>query len=173
MKKLNLNLSSLVIIILFFISFSYSDENNINKGKAIVVDGDTIKINGEQIRFGGIDAPESYYRGKKQTCIKDNKKVFCGQISKDKLIEKIGNNSLNCKIENNKDIYKRSVGECFIKEESLSAFMVRNGHAFDWPRYSKGKFAKDQEYAKMNKLGFWNMDFEYPWIWKKKVREKK
>jgi len=173
MKKLSLNLSSLIIIILFSISFSYSDENNITKGKAIVMDGDTIKINGERIRFGGIDAPESYYRGKKQTCTEDNKKVFCGKISKDKLIEKIGNNSVNCKIEKNKDKYKRSVGECFIKEESLSVFMVRNGYAFDWPHYSKGKFANDQEYAKINKLGFWKMKFEYPWIWKKKVREKK
>ena len=173
MKKLSLNLSNFIIIILFSISFSYSDENNVTKGKAIVVDGDTIKIKGEQIRFGGIDAPESYYRGKKQTCIEDDKKVFCGQISKDKLIEKIGNNSLDCKIEKNKDRYKRSVGECFLKDESLSVFMVRNGYAFDWPRYSKGKFANDQEYAKKNKLGFWNMNFEYPWIWKKKVREKK
>ena len=102
MKKLNLNLSSLIIIIFFYISFSYSDENNTIKGKAIVVDGDTIKIKGEQIRFGGIDAPESYYRGKKQTCINYKKKVFCGQISKEKLIEKIGNNSLNCKVQKNK-----------------------------------------------------------------------
>ena len=171
MKKLSLNLSS--FIILFFISFSYSGENNIIKGKAIVVDGDTIKIKGEQIRFGGIDAPESYYRGKKQICIEDNKKVFCGQISKEKLTEKIGNNSLNCKIEKNKDKYKRSIGECFIKEESLSVFMVRNGYAFDWPYYSKGKFANDQEYAKINKLGFWNMKFEYPWEWKEKIRKNK
>ena len=102
MKKLSLNLSSLIIIILFFISFSYSDEKSIIEGKAIVLDGDTIKIKGEKIRFGGIDAPESYYKGKKQTCIDDNKKVFCGQISKDKLIEKIGNNSLNCKIQKKK-----------------------------------------------------------------------
>ena len=173
MKKLSLTLSSLIIIILFSFSFSYSDENNITKGEAVVVDGDTVKINGKKIRFGGIDAPESYYRGKKQTCIEDNKKVFCGQISKDKLIEKIGTNFVNCKIEKNKDIYKRLVGECFIKEESLSVFMVRNGYAFDWPYYSGRKFANDQEYAKMNKLGIWNMKFEYPWIWKKKVREKK
>ena len=173
MKKLSLTLTSLTIIILLSISLSYSDKNNITKGKAIVMDGDTIKINGERIRFGGIDAPESYYMGKKQTCIQDNKEIFCGQISKNKLIEKIGKNSVNCKIEKNKDRYKRSVGECFVKEESLSVFMVRNGYAFDWPRYSKEKFAKDQEYAKMKKLGFWNMKFEYPWIWKKKVREKK
>ena len=173
MKKLSLNLSRLIIITIFSISFSFSNEKNITKGKAIVVDGDTIKIKGEQIRFAGIDAPESYYRGKKQTCIEDNKKIFCGQISKDKLIEKIGNNSLNCKIEKNKDKYKRSVGECFIKEESLSVFMVRNGYAFDWPYYSKGKFANDQEYAKINKLGFWNMKFEYPWEWKEKIRKNK
>ena len=92
MKKLSLTFSRLIIIFLFFISFSYSDEKNIIEGKAIVVDGDTVKIKTEKIRFGGIDAPESYYKGKKQTCIKDNKKVFCGQISKEKLTEKIGNN---------------------------------------------------------------------------------
>ena len=173
MKKLSLTLSSLIIIILISCSFSYSDEKNIINGNTIVVDGDTIKINGKKIRFGGIDAPESYFKGKKQTCVEDNKEVFCGQISKDKLIEKIGTNSVKCKIEKNKDKYKRLIGECFIKRESLSIFMVRNGYAFDWPYYSKGKFAKDQQYAKKNKLGFWNMRFEYPWIWKKKVREKK
>ena len=144
MKKQSLTLSSLILIILFSFSFSYSDIKNIVTGKAIVMDGDTIKINGERIRFGGIDAPESYFMGKKQTCIEDNKEIFCGQISKNKLIKKIGNNSVNCKIEKIKDRYKRSVGECFVKEESLSVFMVRNGYAFDWPYYSKGKFAKDQ-----------------------------
>ena len=173
MKKLSLTLSSLIIVILFSFSFSYSDEKNIAKGKAIVIDGDTVKINGKKIRFSGIDAPESYFKGKKQTCVEYNKEVFCGQISKDKLIEKIGSNSVNCKIEKNKDKYKRLIGECFIKKESLSIFMVRNGYAFDWPYYSERKFANDQEYAKKNKLGFWNMKFEYPWIWKKKVREKK
>ena len=173
MKKLSLNLSRLIIITIFSISFSYSNEKNITKGKAIVMDGDTIKINDERIRFSGIDAPESYFRGRKQTCIEDNKKVFCGEISKEKLIEKIGNNSVNCKIEKNKDKYKRSVGECFIKEESLSVFMVRNGYAFDWPYYSKGKFANDQEYAKINKLGIWNMKFEYPWEWKEKIKKNK
>jgi endonuclease YncB( thermonuclease family) len=137
-----------------------------------VIDGDTINLNGEKIRFGGIDAPESYFMGKKQTCFLDKKEVFCGQISKNKLIEKIGNNSVDCKIEKNKDKYKRLIGECFIKGESLSVFMVRNGYAFDWPYYSKGKFAKDQEHAKKNKLGIWNMNFEYPWEWKKKIRKK-
>jgi len=51
--------------------------------------------------------------------------------------------------------------------------MVRNGYAFDWPYYSKGKFAKDQEYARMNKLGLWSMKFVYPWDWRDKIRKQK
>ena len=37
----------------------------------------------------------------------------------------------------------------------------------------KKKFAEDQEYAKNNNLGLWKMKFDYPWTWRKKVREKK
>ena len=55
MKKLSLNLSSFAIIILFTISFAYSSEKNIAKGKASIIDGDTIIISDEKIRFAGID----------------------------------------------------------------------------------------------------------------------
>ena len=46
--------------------------------------------------------------------------------------------------------------------------MVRNGYAFDYPKYSKNKYAKYQEYAKKNQLGIWKMKFDYPWLWRKK-----
>ena len=171
MKLQNLNLSSFAIIILFITSFAYSSEINIVKGKAVIIDGDTIKINDQIIRFGGIDAPESFYRGKKQVCYLNEKEVFCGELSKEKLKEKIGSNIISCKKEKNKDIYRRTLAECFVNGESLSTFMVRNGYAFDFVRYSKEKYAKDEEYAKTNKLGIWNMKFEYPWEWRKKIRE--
>ena len=38
-----------------------------------IIDGDTIVLNGEKIRFEGIDTPEL-----KQTCLKDNEEVKCG-----------------------------------------------------------------------------------------------
>ena len=120
------------------------------------------------MRFGGIDAPESFYRGKKQACYLNEKKVFCGELSKQKLKEKISSNIVSCIIEKNKDRYGRIVAECFINEESLSSFMVRNGYAFDYKRYSNKKYAQDEEYAKINKLGIWKMKFEYPWEWRKK-----
>ena len=127
-----------------------------------VVDGDTIVLNGEKIRFTGIDTPEL-----KQTCLQGDQEVACGMSAKKLLVEKIGNNTPEC-ISEGKDVYKRTLAECFINGESLSVFLVRSGYAFDFVRYSKKKYSEDQEYAKTNKLGLWSMKFEYPWDWRKK-----
>ena len=166
----------LILISFFFLLFnnisSLSLDNNylLISGKAKIIDGDTLKINNKKIRFSGIDAPESYFFGKKQLCILNNIKILCGNLSKEKLVEKIGNQIVNCKLEKNKDQYSRLIGECFINNESLSVFMVRNGYAFDYPKYSDGKFRKHEIYAKNLSLGLWQMQFEYPWIWRKKNR---
>ena len=64
MKKLSLILFSLTIFF-FFTNLSLTAEEKIISGKAIVVDGDTIKINKISIRLYGIDAPE-----KNQICSK-------------------------------------------------------------------------------------------------------
>ena len=170
MKKQNLILYSIIFFFLIKVSLSYGNEITSVSGKAIIIDGDTIKINGESIRFGGIDAPESNFFGKKQFCYLDDIKVLCGMLSKKKLKEKIGKNFVNCLLEKNKDRNKRYVGECYINNESLSVYMVRSGFAFDYPKYSNGKYKKDQEYAEYYSLGLWNMQFEYPWIWRKKNR---
>ena len=41
------------------------------------------------------------------------------------------------------------------------------GYGFAYRRYSK-KFIHDEDYAKLNKLGMWSMEFDYPWDWRKK-----
>ena len=125
-----------------------------------VVDGDTIVINGEKIRFSGIDTPEL-----KQTCMKGEEKIFCGKSAKMLLINKIGNTIPEC-ISEGKDAYKRTLAECFVNGESLSVFLVRSGYAFAYRKYSD-KFIKDEEFAKENKLGMWSMTFQYPWDFRK------
>ena len=158
-----------ISLIFFFLTYNdvKSQELEIIEGKAIVVDGDTIKISSEKIRFSGIDAPESYYKGKEQFCFKDEKKISCGKLSKIFLIEKIGNQKVKCEIEAKTDRYKRKLGECFVEGKSLSRILVKNGYAFDYPRYSKKKYLEEQEYAKANNLGLWDMKFEFPWNFRK------
>ena len=156
MKKQNLSLSSFLIIVLFTFSFSYSLATNIIKGKASIIDGDTIKIENEKIRFGGIDTPEKNQIGH--------------EFSKKKLKEKIANNIVTCVKEKNKDYWGRTVAECFVNDESISSFMVKNGYACDYEKYSKKKYAKDQENAKAKKLGIWKMEFDSSW--EKKCKKK-
>ena len=145
-----------VSALVFF--FTYTD---IKSQDIKITDGDTIKINGEKIRFSGIDTPEL-----KQNCIKEGESDPCGITAKQILIDKIGNNKVIC-IRESKDQYKRTLAECFVNDESLSSYLVRSGYAFAYRRYSK-KFIIDENYAKFNKLGMWSMVFDYPWDWRKK-----
>ena len=146
-------LSLLVFLFLMFCKASFADNLKI-------VDGDTIVLNGEKIRFSGIDTPEL-----KQTCMNGNQKVFCGMFAKMLLVKKIGNEIPQC-IREGKDTYKRTLAECFINGESLSVFLVRSGYAFAYRKYSD-KFIKEEEFAKKNKLGMWSMKFQYPWDFRK------
>ena len=134
--------------------------NDIKSQELKVVDGDTIHINGEKIRFTGIDTPEL-----KQTCIKEGIKNYCGVTAKKILIDKIDNNTVEC-ISEGKDQYKRTLAECFVNNESLSSYLVISGYAFAYRRYSK-KFIKDEDYARNKKIGMWSMKFQYPWDYRR------
>ncbi|WP_075506766.1 thermonuclease family protein [Candidatus Pelagibacter communis] len=164
----------LIIISSIFFILTYNDvrSENINKisGFAKVVDGDTIKINSKKIRLYGIDAPE-----KKQKCKKIyltisfmsfTKDYMCGEISTQKLIKKINKQKLNCNILD-VDRYKRLIGECFKRNINLNSWMVSNGYAVAYRKYSK-KYVSDEINAKNNKLGLWQGKFEMPWDYRRK-----
>ena len=140
-----------VSALVFF--FTYTD---IKSQDIKITDGDTIKINGEKIRFSGIDTPEL-----KQNCIKEGESDPCGITAKQILIDKIGNNKVIC-ISEGKDQYKRTLAECFVNDDSLSSYLVRSGYAFAYRKYSN-KFVIDEDYARINKIGMWSMEFEFPW----------
>ena len=146
---------SLKIFILCSLSSLFLFSNNLFASHVTVIDGDTIRLGDVKIRFSGIDAPEI-----NQTCVASEGKVACGKISRDLLIEKVTNNKISCTDEG-KDFYGRVLGECFVNGESLSSYLVREGFAFAYRKYSN-KYIEDEEYAKFNKLGMWSMEFQYP-----------
>jgi len=154
-KKKIILVTSISVLFFFFI---YTD---IKSQDIKITDGDTIILNGDKIRFSGIDTPEL-----KQICIEQGEKKLCGITAKQILVDKIADNKVTC-IKEGKDQYKRILAECFVNNESLSSFLVRSGYAFAYRKYSK-KFIADEDYAKLNKLGMWSMDFKYPWDWRKK-----
>ena len=154
-KKNDLNFKLIFLILFLFSSKCFADI------QAIIIDGDTIKIGEERIRFSGIDAPEI-----NQTCISKGVEVFCGKTSKSLLVDKTSLEQVKC-ISEGKDQYNRTLAECFVNGESLSRYLVRQGYAFAYRKYSK-KFIKDEDYAKEKKMGMWNMKFLFPWDYRRK-----
>ena len=152
---------SLKRFVLCLLSSLFLFSNNLFASHVTIIDGDTIRLGDVKIRFSGIDAPEI-----NQTCVASEGKVACGKISKDILIAKVTNNKISCSDEG-KDVYGRILGECFVNGESLSSYLVREGFAFAYRKYSN-KYIKDEEYAKFNNLGMWSMEFEYPWDYRSK-----
>ncbi len=168
MKKLNLNLFSLLIFFLLTIA-AYSSEKIIS-GNVKVIDGDTIKINKKKIRLFGIDAPE-----KKQVCKKIYLDFFifnfqkdykCGEESTLALLKKVKDKKIKCVLEDDKDRYKRYIGTCYLGEQNINKWLVKNGYALAYKKYSK-KYLLDENYAKENKLGLWGGTFMKPEKWRR------
>ena len=162
MKKLSQILFS--ILIFFFINFSLTSSAQLSdfiSGKAKVIDGDTIKIKGNNIRLSGIDAPE-----KNQKCTYNNKDWECGIYSTNALIKLINNNEVKCQ-SNDIDRYKRFIAICFVEKKEINKLMVKNGWALAYRYYSRAYI--DEEFiAKKNKLGIWKGQFEEPYKFRKK-----
>tara|TARA_B100000768_G_C11230683_1_gene354902 strand:- start:441 stop:911 length:471 start_codon:yes stop_codon:yes gene_type:complete len=151
----------LVLTAVVFLSLNVKIIAGQISGFADVTDGDTIKILNNKIRLHGIDAPE-----KKQKCTKDAKDYNCGVVATQMLIKKISGNTVKCLTQKNKDRYNRFIGVCFVKQEDINKWMVRNGYAVAYKRYSED-YILDENFAKTNKLGLWSGSFLKPEKWRK------
>ena len=136
-------------------------EQEIIVGSASVTDGDTIRIGKIRIRLHGIDAPET-----RQKCKIDGKEWGCGSEATEALIKIIGNKLVSC---NRKglDRYKRVIGVCRVGAIDLNAWMVVNGWAVAYRRYSRD-YVLDEQKAKESKKGIWQGHFIMPWSWRRR-----
>ena len=154
-----------ILILFFFQNIQASEIIGVPK----VIDGDTIHIKSYKIRLEGIDAPEMRQKCKKSYLqiifLNFQKDYYCGQISKKKLIQKIGNEPVKC-ILSGKDRYKRYLGKCLKGKINLNRWMVRNGYAIAYRKYSK-LYILDENYAREEKLGMWKGSFIKPEKWRK------
>ena len=132
-------------------------------GQASVIDGDTVEIHGQRIRLFGIDAVES-----RQRCSRGGKQWNCGQDSAFALADRIGRSAIDCRgVE--RDRYDRLVAVCFKGSEDLNRWMVEQGWAVAYRRYSMD-YVKAEEAAKAAGRGLWSGSFEMPWDWRKTAR---
>jgi len=132
-------------------------------GVPTVIDGDTIDIHGQRIRLHGIDAPES-----KQICFANSAKYRCGQKAALALSDRIGRASVTCQAKDT-DRYGRVVAVCFNGQEDLNGWLVSQGLAVAYRRYSHDYVGQEND-AKGASVGLWSGEFIMPWNWRRGTR---
>ncbi|MDF2809052.1 MAG: nuclease [Microvirga sp.] len=139
------------------------------EGRAQVIDGDTIALEGlgTRIRLYGIDAPEG-----RQTCqTSANDKYLCGPKSAEALQGLVGRNGRAICEQTDRDRYGRVVAVCKVDGRDLGAELVRQGWAIEYVRYLDGRYTANETDARRAKRGLWAGRFVMPWDWRRGERD--
>jgi len=111
-------------------------------GPCYVIDGDTISIRSVRIRLWGIDAPEMDHPWGKKS------KWALVQLTRNQNIRAVFDGSAS---------HDRAVAKCYLPDGTdLSAELVKQGLALDWPKFSGGAYAKLEPTGVRKKL--WRAD---------------
>jgi endonuclease YncB( thermonuclease family) len=133
-------------------------------GRASVVDGDTLEIHGQRVRLIGIDAFES-----DQTCLDAAGQSWrCGQRAALALADGIGAATVTCEGDE-RDRYGRLLAVCQAHGEDLGAWLVSEGLALAYRRYSTAYIGQENA-ARAAKRGVWAGTFVLPWDWRAQNR---
>lgn len=130
-------------------------------GKVRVVDGDTFDIGRERIRLLGIDAPE-----RNQQCADAARRQWpCGRRAEVALRTWLGTAPVRC-VPAYRDRDNRPVARCTARGRDIAAWLVENGWALDYPRYSNGAFRTTEQAARRRRIGVWAGTITPPWEWR-------
>lgn len=129
-------------------------------GWARAIDGDSLEVNGAEVRLHGIDAPEYG-----QSCRLQGRRWPCGREAKQALASRIRGKRVACEVRD-RDSYGRLVATCSIAGRDLNAWMVEQGWAFAYRRYSRA-YIDEEAGARAERRGVWMGEVVAPWKWRK------
>lgn len=126
-------------------------------GAAQAIDGDSLRLLGEELRLEGIDAPE--YR---QSCTAaGGRPVACGQSARRALQAMLARGLTTCEI-GKADRYGRGLARCRQGQTDINATLVSEGHAVSY-----GAYRSQEEAARAAGRGLWALEFQRPEAWRR------
>lgn len=131
-------------------------------GRARVLDGDTVEIQGMRIRLYGIDAPESAQR-----CGSGREQWACGREATAALRNRVSGRTVRC-LGKERDRYGRLIAVCHAGGVDVNGWMVSEGWALASRRYSR-TYVEHEAAARSARRGIWRGKFVTPWDWRRGV----
>jgi len=152
----------LFVLILGAIGVLNRANTEILTGKPIAIDGDSLRLNGKEIRLLDIDAPEYT-----QTCksLSDNAVYNCGRNAARHLRKMLSSNAVSCE-GSEIDKYDRLLAICHAGDIEINRQMVSDGWAVSF-----GAYFKEEKQAEEAKRGLWAGEFQLPSAWRRDAKE--
>ncbi|MCV9996779.1 thermonuclease family protein [Pararhizobium sp. YC-54] len=151
----DLLLTALILLFFGLVVVRLNGPQEAASGRARVVDGDTLVLDGRRIRLVGIDAPEL-----RQVCQRDGRDWPCGTEARAYLSGLTGEAKTTCEADGS-DRYGRLLAVCRAQNIDLNAAMVAAGYAIAF-----GDYEAEQGVARQKRLGLWAGTFAAPRIWR-------
>jgi endonuclease YncB( thermonuclease family) len=126
------------------------------RGRAVVVDGDSLVVGSERIRLYGVDAFERH----QQCPAGAGRLIDCGQRAAQELARHVQDADIDCEVRD-RDRYGRLVAICWAGAIELNALLVRQGWAVAYHAYSS-RYAAAEMLARETGSGVWAYVREAP-----------
>ncbi len=151
----DLLLTALILLFVGLVAVRLEKPQEAMSGRARIVDGDTLMLDGKRVRLAGIDAPEL-----RQICERDGQGWPCGTEAKRYLSGLIGDAITTCEADGS-DKYGRLLAVCTIGNRDLNAAMVDGGYAIAF-----GDYEIEEAVARQKRTGLWAGTFDVPRQWR-------
>ncbi len=137
---------------------------NDTTGDGRVIDGDSLLLDGQQVRLFGIDAPELSQQCQTST----GSSYSCGRKARQYLQSIVKGNRVTCKVMNI-DRYRREVSICRIGDVELNLKMLQAGWAVNFYTPSL-RYLRAEKQARQQRRGLWQGQFMPPSQWREEHR---
>lgn len=143
------------LVALAFVWESGSSDGRI-RGRAYIIDGDSLAVSGVEIRLAGIDAPEL-----SQSCTLGGRQWPCGRAARDALMRETAGREIRC-APVGQDRYGRVIAVCRAGSRDIGARQVASGWAL-----SAGRYWFREKLARFAGRGIWSGGFVAPREWRR------
>ena len=139
----------------------FRPQGEILSGQVRVIDADSLDMNGRSVRLFGIDAVE-----KSQTCHdRTGREWPCGRQATEKLAAALDGQNVRCIVQDT-DRYGRAVSVCEAGGKDINHWVVRNGWAVAYTRYSRD-YEQAEAKARAEENGIFAGSFIPPQEWRR------